>query len=1213
VRTQATTAIGSVLLLAQFQLAAPLRGHEDDAAPAKSAAKSALPEHAGLKPLEAAKAMTVPEGFRVELVAGEPDVHQPIAMAIDHRGRLWVAEAYTYPKRAPDGKGLDKILILEDADGNGTFETRKVFIEGLNLVSGLELGFGGVWVGAPPYLMFIPDRDGDDKPDGPSMKAPDPALRFPLDVPSGAEVLLDGWGYEDTHETLNSFIWGPDGWLYGCHGVFTHSKVGKPGTPADKRTPINAGVWRYHPTRQEFEVFAHGTSNPWGVDFNEYGQAFITACVIPHLYHVIQGGRYQRQAGAHFNPYTYDDIKTIADHAHYAGNIADHAWWGRDEAVGHADTDAAGGGHAHCGAMIYLGDNWPEKYRGTLFMCNIHGNRVNNDVLKPRGSGYVGSHNPDFLKANDRWFRGISMRYGPDGGVYLIDWYDKNACHRGNAEIWDRTSGRVYKITYGTPKPVKVDVSKMSDKELVELQLHKNDWYVRMARRVLQERAAAGKLAAETPHALQKILDESPDTTRKLRALWALHALHRIPDRPEDADEHVAAWWIRLQMDVRRDIKPDNTSTGSEDRNASLARLLQKEIAELTRATLAGIAGSTKSSIVRLSLAAAMQRLPMESRADIAEILLTRDDSKDHNIPLMIWYGIEPLVAENPVRAIRLVRESRIPLVNRFIVRRASVDPKGLDHVLAAVSRLGPSDDELRLLMLDEIAASLRARGKAAMPAAWPKVFEALTQSKNEMIRERARFISVKFGDRSVFPVLRSILADAKADAGSREQALAALLAGKDEELPPALHKLLDDTAVRGPAIRALAAYDHADTPKAVLAQYKALSQTERQDVVTTLAARQAYAMALLKAIESGTVPRNDLSAYLVRQMERFESQELKDLLGKVWGTVRTTAADKQKLIAEHKARLTPQALAAARLSHGRATYHKTCGSCHKLFGEGGAIGPDLTGSNRANLDYILENMLDPSAVVGRDYQMTLILTTGGRSLSGLIKEENDSALTLQTANEVVVVPKEEIERRQKSELSLMPEGQLQPMSAEEVRDLVAYLASPVQIPLLGEVPAIDPKTGLVPGAIEGEAMKVLAKTAGSAAPQKMAGFPKDRWSGSDQLWWTGAGPGSKLTLELPVEQAGRYDVLGVFTKARDYGIVQVSLDGKPLGGPIDFYSMPDVITTGPLMLGTHDLKAGPHKLEIEIVGTNPKAVRAYMCGLDYVYLAKPKEQEKKK
>src|SRR4029079_15571094 len=225
-----------------------------------------------------------------------------------------------------------------------------------------------------PYLAFVPIDASGDKPAGPP--------RF----------LLDGWGYEDTHETLNTFPWGPDGWLYGCHGVFTHSRVGKPGTPDAQRVPINAGVWRYHPTRHFCEVCAHGTSNPWGLDFNDRGQAFVEACVIPHAFHVIQGGRYHRQAASHFNPYTFDDIKTIADHLHYLGA---NPWGGNNKA------DSAGGGHAHCGTMIYLGGAWPAESRDQMFRGNIHGRRINMDVLKAKGSGYVAGHGPDFLLAND--------------------------------------------------------------------------------------------------------------------------------------------------------------------------------------------------------------------------------------------------------------------------------------------------------------------------------------------------------------------------------------------------------------------------------------------------------------------------------------------------------------------------------------------------------------------------------------------------------------------------------------------------------------------------------------------------------------------------------------------------------------------------------------------------------------------------------------------
>ncbi len=339
------------------------RSSENELTPAPALTPDQF-KYAGVTPEKAAEIMTLPEGFEAKLFAGEPDVVQPIAFTIDARGRIWVVEGMTYPVRAPEGKGRDRILVLEDEKGDGHFTKRTVFMEGLNLVSGIEVGFGGVWVGAAPYLMFIPaDIEAD---------APKPA--------GDVQILLDGFGHHDTHETLNTFCWGPDGWLWGCHGVFTQSDVGKPGAPANERVHINAGVWRYHPIKHIFERFAEGTSNPWGIDFDDHGQCIIEACVIPHLWHMIEGAHYQRQGGQHDNKFVFDDIKTIADHVHYAGGGSPHA--------GNGKSSAAGGGHAHAGLMCYLGGSWPAEYTGQLFMNNIHGARINVDVAEVQGSGY---------------------------------------------------------------------------------------------------------------------------------------------------------------------------------------------------------------------------------------------------------------------------------------------------------------------------------------------------------------------------------------------------------------------------------------------------------------------------------------------------------------------------------------------------------------------------------------------------------------------------------------------------------------------------------------------------------------------------------------------------------------------------------------------------------------------------------------------------------
>ena len=302
--------------------------------------------------------------------------------------------------------------------------------------------------------------------------------------------------------------------------MFTHSNVGKPGTPESKRVPITAGIWRYQPITHKFEVFAEGTSNPGGVDFDDHGQAFCTACVIPHLYHVIQGGRYIRQGGPHTDPYTYEDIQTIADHRHYVGDTP-HGGNGR--------SGDAGGGHAHCGAMIYLGGKWPDQYRSCIFMNNIHGQRINMDILEKQGSGFVGHHGKDFLLSYDLASQILNLRYGPDGQVYVIDWYDLNACHHTNVEGHDRTNGRIYTVFYGKSEHKDVDLKQLGDRELAELTLEKNDWYVRHSRRLLEERAATGKLDPQVRKRLAEIATANPDETRRLRAMWALDVTGGVP------------------------------------------------------------------------------------------------------------------------------------------------------------------------------------------------------------------------------------------------------------------------------------------------------------------------------------------------------------------------------------------------------------------------------------------------------------------------------------------------------------------------------------------------------------------------------------------------------------------------------------------------------------------------------------------------------------
>jgi len=1104
----------------------------------------------GKTPKQTAAGMGLPDGFESSLAVGEPDVHQPIAYTIDARGRLWVAENYSYPNWAPTGD--DRIMIYEDADGDGYFEKSTEFYNKLNFVSGLEVGFGGVFVGSPPNLLFIPDRDGDDQPDG------------------EPQVLLDGFGHQDTHETLNSFNWGPDGWLYGCHGVFTHSRVGKPGTPNDQRTPLNAGVWRYHPTRKVFEVFAHGTSNPWGVDFDARGECFITACVIPHAYHLMPGGRYRRQAGKHFNRHTYDDIKTIADHRHFAGGMRD---------FGTSDHDKAGGGHAHAGAMIYLGDSFPKQYRGKLFMNNIHGNRINMDVPAPQGSGFTLSHGDDFMLANDKWYRGLYLRAGPDGGVFASDWYDPRACHQQRPQ--DRSNGRIYKITYGKNNPEKIDLAKRSDAELVDLLRHDNRWHARTARRLLHERGGSDAVGEK----LLKMLNSDGPLVHRLRALWALHMIERT-DRAlltklmDDGEPYIRAWAVRL------------------------AAQWPGQLADAD--AIASLAAREKSPVVRKYLAAASQRLPAEQRWAIVEALVAHSaDADDANIPLLTWYAIEPLVAMNPARALQLREKTTWPQVRQFIVQRAASDGPGR---AALVERLTQTEDTPQVrALLGPMRQALASEARAKMPDGWDAVYARLMQSEDAQVRDDARFLAVRFGDPRVFPQLRELVKNDKTKLEQRQAALDILVSGNDAEAAEAYLHALKTPVLRSAALRGLAMTDHPDTPAVVLKAYPQFNDEQRRLAIAALSARPTYARKLITAIGDDVVPREDVPVHAVRQMLEFNDDSLDQLISDNWGMIRKLSADKAEQMAKWKNRLTASYLATADLSHGREIFNQTCMACHTLFGVGGNIGPELTGSNRTDLDYVLENVLDPSADVGLDYQLSILTLKDGRVVSGMIRNETDTALTVQTADQQAVVDKSQVKNRQTLPTSMMPEGLFAAMSDADVRDLAAYLASPRQVPLPGQGPTFNPDTGRVDGAIEGESLKVVKVTAGNVRPQNMAGFNADRWSGDEHLWWINARPGDELTLAMPVKTPGKYNVYLAMTQARDYATVQLLIDGEPIGKPIDLFSAPkgdrsDVISTGPVHLGAHKLQPDS-RLTVKITGANPDAEKRFMFAIDYLYL----------
>ncbi len=734
------------------------------------------------------------------------------------------------------------------------------------------------------------------------------------------------------------------------------------------------------------------------------------------------GGRYQRQAGQHFNPNTYDDIKTIADHLHYLGSTP-HS--------GNGKSDEAGGGHAHAGAMIYQGGLWPSDYDGALFMNNIHGQRLNTDLLVDHGSGYTGKHGPDFLLTGDMASQMLYMRYGPDGNVVVIDWYDMQACHRREVEVHDRSNGRIYRVQYGKPQDGKpeTNLAACSDLELAEYCLHENDWYVRHARRLLQERAAQGAVDQEAKTRLAEIIHNHDDDTRRLRALWAQYSMGNI-DREtyrrlfSDSSPHVRSWAVRLFVEQQ-----SGQLTGRALTN------------------LANLAANDPSPVVRRSIASAADKLPVAQRWDLVEALVHQSaDADDHNLPLMYWYAMEPLADADPDRALALGMSAgtKIPMLREFMLRRigGSGGAEAIDRLVAALAKA--DSESVQSTFLDAIRAALIGQRSAPKPAQWEATSKLIAANAGNDLQLKMDALGAMFGDNTSLQRLSTVVADNSAAPSARVAAITALLDVRDARLGEQLVALVNAAGtpadVRLAAIRGLGSFDSSAVADTLLAAYPNLDADQKRAAMATLASRAASARQLLAAIADKSVAAADLTADLARQIDYLGDASLSEKLAKVWGTVSETSAEKSELMNQYKSLVSRGDLEDPDWELGKMTFAKTCQRCHVLFGEGQALGPDLTGSNRTNLDYLLENIVDPSAVMANEYRQSIFLTEDGQVITGIVQAENDRSVTIQTAESKVVLPKDEIAQRKASEKSMMPDNQLSQFSEHEIRSLIAYL-----------------------------------------------------------------------------------------------------------------------------------------------------------------------------
>ena len=873
---------------------------------------------------EVARTMELPKGFKCVVFAAEPDVQQPIAMSWDAKGRLWVAENYTYaenPKRW-DTQLRDRIIILEDKDGDGKHDSRKIFWEGGSYLTSVEIGYGGVWILNNGTLSFIADKNGDDIPDG------------------EPEVLLDGFNVKTIgHNIVNGLRWGPDGWLYGRHGITDTSSVGAPGTPADKRVRMNCAIWRYHPTQKILETVCHGGTNSWGHDWTADGELFFINTVIGHLWHGIPGAYYRRMFGTHLNPHVYEIIEQTADHFHWDNGT--EKWDTIRKGISNK-TDELGGGHAHVGMLIYQGGLWPKEYQGAVLTCNLHGNRINVDKLERQGCGFVGKHAPDFMKAKDKWFRGIDLLTCPDGNVIVSDWSDGGECHDNDGI--HRTSGRIYKIVYGE--------SKKGDRTA------NNNWWARMD--------------------LQKQYENG--TGPAPRALCGL----------ADAD--------------------------------------------------------SKDGLVRLQTASDMQRLPLEARWPIATALAKHaEDADDRQQPLMVWYGIEPAVAADPMKGVELIKAAKLPTVRRLVARRIAemieTKPEAVDALVALMTEQKDVRDDV----LAGLAAGLDGFSSAKKPKGWDEFLRVAAPAPAKA-GTTIQNLSMVFGSGRASDELIAIVKNTDGDANARLNAFKSLTRTAKPELLSVIRALVNDKVLGTDARKALAAYDDPSIPKALLYPWPGRSEEQQAATVATLTTRASYAKSLLEAIKAKKVPTTALSPFQARQIRSLGDESLTKLLTEAWGEIRDTPEAKKAEFAKWEGLLTKDTLAKADPSKGRMLFTAVCGACHKMYGQGGAIGPELTGSDRHNLKYLLENVLDPSAVVPADFRVSVLNLKDGRTLTGVIPEQTERTITVQTPAERITIERTQIVKQEQLPMSLMPEGLLSALGDENVKNLISYLMSNGQV-----------------------------------------------------------------------------------------------------------------------------------------------------------------------
>jgi putative membrane-bound dehydrogenase-like protein len=980
------------------------------AADAKDEPKPGTPPKGPLSPREELATFRVPKGFHVELVASEPDVVDPVAMAFDEDGRLFVAEMRGYPNAGvATGKiSSGKIKMLE-ADKDGVYKRCTTFADGLRFPTSVMPWKGGLIVAVAPDIVYFEDIVGKTHP---------------------KRTLYTGFALENIQQLVNSLQWGLDNWVHGVAGGNggTISSAEKPDMP--KVTLHGRGI-RFHP-EQPGSLQPTSGGGQYGLAADDWEQWF-TNTNSQHLRHIVLPDHYLRR-----NPFLAVSAVTldIPDHgaACKVHRISPFEAWRVErtsrrkkedpDAKRFPSTELVPGGYitSACSPVVYTANLFPEAYRGNTFICDPANNLVHRDVLVPRGATFSARRadsekDCEFLASTDTWFRPVHLSIGPDGALYVLDFYREvietplslpddikkkyNLESRGRGRIW-----RV--VPDGARRAKKPELRKAATAALVKHLADPNPWWRLTAQRLLVERQDK-----EAVKPLRKLVSEAASAQGRAHALWTLHGLKSLDDASierglEDKEAGVREQALRL----------------AEERLASSARLR----------TLAAALADDRSPRVRFQLAFSLGEADApELVAALAKVARRDlDDPWTQTAVLSSTRRTAPALLENLVRAEDFsgrLGAGRSRLLTRLsAVVGAQADDANLAKTLNLIAAEKADAGEWQSAVLAGLGQGLQNSGRS-LSRIWDKPPPALRDAVKKL---------QPFFDLAALSARYEL---AKITEAERRNAIKLLGYGPYPTAAPTLKKLLAPQVpgdLQLLAVRALSLHDRAEVAATLLKPWAGYSPSVRREVLEAIFARSERLTLLLNAVEKKEVLAGQLEPFRVAQLRKHPDAKLRERAVKLFAG--QTAPDREKVVKDYRAALDLRSDA----TRGKAVFKKNCSACHRMENVGVEVGPDLLSALRnKSPEQLLIDILDPSREVDPRYINYLVTTKAGRSFSGMIAAETASSITLRRAEKAEdVILRSQIDIIEATAKSVMPEGLEMQFTKQDLADVIAYLRS---------------------------------------------------------------------------------------------------------------------------------------------------------------------------